>query len=196
VDSTETCRREVAPDVSFPHRVLQPSSSIHQLSKNGTALYFNLMPAKLLLSSWDKISISDALAFCALTLSVLGYRRSSTSLVASIPEPQVSSAFSGFTVIRMHPSDEHRFAISVIESASDKFLVTADVNLLNLPDIIRGYSPSGRRIRSAEFDPPATSLIVCTKSDACSVKVRVVLKTDHRINKWVEIKNNVEGADL
>jgi hypothetical protein len=144
---------------------------------------------KLLLSPWVMPSISGALSICGLSLAVLAFWKSCASLIASIPEPQVNSAFSGFTVIRIAPCDEHRFAISVIKSRTEKFLVTADAKLRDIPDIIRGHTPSGRRIRSAEFAPPAISLIVSTKNNtSCTIRVLVVLASDHRIKKWVEIK--------
>src|SRR5580692_10419753 len=108
------------------------------------------------------VSIAGALVICALAFSLLGFWRSGRAITSSIPDPEINCVLDEFTVIRMRPHDEHRFAISVIESRAGRFLVAADAKLRDLPDILKGYAPSGRMIRSAEFRPPAVSLIVRT----------------------------------
>ena len=148
------------------------------------------MLAEFFRQCWVVASISGVLAICGFGFAVLALRRSGKALRASIPEPEVRAAYNEFTVVRMRPADEHRFAISVIASRTDKFLVTADAKLRDLPDIFRGYAPLGRRIRSTKFDPPATSLIIRTKKKGNFIKVRVVSREDPRIFKWIAIKLN------
>jgi hypothetical protein len=135
----------------------------------------------------DWIVVGVALGALSLMVSLLALRRSMIAVRASIPHPEVQNILVEFVVIRMRPGDEHRFAISTIKSRSGKFLVSSDVKLRDLPDILRGYAPLGRRIRSAKFDPPATSLIVRTPQGGTHMRARVVSRLDPSISKWITI---------
>ena len=162
------------------------SRSIRHLCENETSLYSLVMVAEWLRLNWIWAATWVVVAFGVL-LAVLALFRSGKALRASIPEPEVRTAHAKFTILRMRPADEHRFAISRVVSGGGKILVTADVRLRDLPDIVRGYRPLGRRVRSAEFDPPATSLIIRTANEGSIVKARIISRADPRIHKWIKI---------
>jgi hypothetical protein len=160
--------------------------SIRHLCENETSLYALPMVAEFFRLNWTWVAAWAVAAFGVL-LAVLALFRSGKALQVSIPEPEVRTAHAKFTIIRMRPSDEHRFAISRVASRGGKFLVTADVRLRDLPDIVRGYLPLGRRVRSAEFDPPATSLVIRTAQEGSIIKACIISRADPRIHKWVKI---------
>jgi hypothetical protein len=144
------------------------------------------MVAEFLRQNWAWTSLCCAAGF-AVALAILALLQSAKAMRASIPEPEVRAAYTEFTVIRMRPADEHRFGISHVESRKGKFLVTADMRLRELPDLVRGYLPLGRRIKSAKFDPPATSLIIRTALKGKLVRARITSRGDKCIYKWIKI---------
>jgi hypothetical protein len=147
-----------------------------------------MMVAQLLSRlSVDWVIAGIVLSAVSILVSVFALVRSSKAVRASIPDPEVQTVLVEFVVIRMRPADEHRFAISIIASRSGKFLVSSDVKLRDLPDILRGYAPLGRRIRSATFDPPATSLIIRTPQSGTKMRARIVSRLDPSISKWITI---------
>lgn len=130
---------------------------------------------------------SALLAVCGLFIAILAFVRSSKAIKASVPEPEVRSAASGFTVVRMWPCDEHQFAISRIEARNGNFLVVADIKLKAIPDILKGYLPLGKRVKTMTLNPPAVSLIIRTTSGHEIVRVCVISRQDPSIQRWIEI---------
>jgi len=124
---------------------------------------------------------------CGLLIAILAFFRSSRAIRASVPGPEVRTAAVGFTVLRMRSCDEHQFAISRLEARNGNFLVVADIKLTAIPDILRGYLPLGKRVKSMTVNPPAVSLIIRTTSGHENIRVCVICRQDPNIRRWIEI---------
>lgn len=146
------------------------------------------MVGELIRLSWVWLPPASALAaVCGLFIAILAFVQSSKAIRASVPGPEVRTAAAGFTVLRMRPSDEHQFAISRLEARNGNFLVVADIKLKAIPDILRGYLPLGKRVRSMTLDPPAVSLIIRTTGGHENIRVCVICRQDPNIRRWIEI---------
>jgi hypothetical protein len=145
------------------------------------------MVGELCRLGWLWIPLASATAVCGLVVAIFAFIRSGEAVKASIPGPEVRSAFVGFTVVRMRPCDEHQFAISRLESHNGKFLVVADVTLKALPDVLLNFVPLGKRVKSVAFDPPAISLIIRTSTSHEIVRACVICRQHPHIRRWIEI---------
>jgi hypothetical protein len=146
------------------------------------------MVGELIPLSWVWLPPASALvAVCGFFVAIFAFIRSGQAVRASVPGPEVRTATPGFTVVRMRQCDEHQFAISRLEARNANFLVVADIKLTAIPDILRGYLPLGKRVRSMTFNPPAVSLIIRTTSSHENIRVCVICRQDPEIRRWIDI---------
>ena len=149
---------------------------------------YTVSVGELIRLSWVWLPPASALtAVCGFFIAILAFIRSSQAIRATVPGPEVRTAAPGFTVVRMRPCDEHQFAISRLEARNGNFLVVADIKLKAIPDVLKGYLPLGKRVKSMTLSPPAVSLIIRTTKGHENIRVCVICRQDPDIRRWIDI---------